>query len=83
MKYSLSSRNFISFVAREISTSHVILSLHEKEMMLNHKMSLNISIGIPDDIVAGGRARICPENAILKPEWRGREATFGPRSDGF
>ena len=26
-----------------------------------------------------GRVRICPESAISKPEWRGREAAFGPQ----
>ena len=41
--------------------------------------SFAIAIGVPDDIAAGGRARICPESAISKPEWKGWEATFGPQ----
>ena len=43
-----------------------------------HSAAATVIIGVPDGITAGGRTRICPENAISKPEWRGREAAFGP-----
>ena len=35
------------------------------------------SIGALDDVVAGGQEGICPENAIVKPGERGREAALG------
>ena len=40
-------------------------------------------IGVPDDVAAGGREGICPENAIAKPKFRGWETALGPRSYGF
>ena len=36
-------------------------------------------IGVPDDVAAGGREVICPENAITKPKERCQEAALGPQ----
>ena len=35
-------------------------------------------IGVSEEIMAGGRARICPESANWSPEWRSQEAALGP-----
>ena len=36
-------------------------------------------IGVPDNVAAGGREGIFPENAIAKAEEKGREAALGPQ----
>ena len=55
----------------------MFLALH---FDMGHKMSLYaynvhntryeylVGIGVPDDVAAGGREGICPENAVMKPE---------------
>ena len=61
------------------STGSFKIDFHQQKLSSLWITYVMSNIGVPDDVAAGGREVICPENAIAKPEERGQEAALGPQ----